>query len=86
MDCLKLLIEKYPTYEKTHSAKIRFAESWFKLDDATKKKSLGTDDKVAAAEKEVATCRRSPGSVSAQEEEEQQHGVWRSWWRCGAEC
>ena len=55
MDCLKLLIEKYPTYEKTHSAKIRFAESWLKLDDATKKKSLGTDDKVAAAEKEVSS-------------------------------
>jgi len=39
-------VEKFPTYSKTHSSKIRFFDFWLKADASKRLESVGGDERL----------------------------------------
>jgi len=37
------LVERHPTYEKTHSSKMRFFDYWLKLDETKRQEYIGDE-------------------------------------------
>lgn len=49
MTSLKILQEKFPNYEKTHSMKVRFFKHWNSLNEETRKKCFPKEEDLTRA-------------------------------------